>query len=150
MDRVFCAHLVSPVGQDEQSLGPLHPPAQVFDQIQAGLVRPVDILEYQDRRPWRFQQDLIQPGRRSQPVGSRIQQLEQDANQRYRAKEQALQEKLKDAEQKLQDLGRGGQKGTEVLTRERRREIWDTWLWLVVVLALAGTEWSLRKLWGLL
>jgi ABC-type uncharacterized transport system involved in gliding motility auxiliary subunit len=46
----------------------------------------------------------------------RIQEIEAEANQRYRAKEQALQEKLKDAEQKLQELGRGGQKGTEVLT----------------------------------
>jgi ABC-type uncharacterized transport system involved in gliding motility auxiliary subunit len=46
----------------------------------------------------------------------RIQEIEAEANQRYRAKEQALQEKLKDAEQKLQELGRGDQKGTEVLT----------------------------------
>ena len=46
----------------------------------------------------------------------RIQAIEAEANQRYRAKEQALQEKLKDAEQKLQDLGRGGQQGAEVLT----------------------------------
>jgi ABC-type uncharacterized transport system involved in gliding motility auxiliary subunit len=45
-----------------------------------------------------------------------IKEIEAEANQRYRAKEQALQEKLKDAEQKLQELGRGGQKGTEVLT----------------------------------
>ncbi len=53
----------------------------------------------------------------------KIQQIEQDANQRYRAKEQALQEKLKDAEQKLQDLGRGGQKGTEVLTPQQVQTI---------------------------
>ncbi len=45
-----------------------------------------------------------------------IQKKEAEANQRYRAKEMALQEKLKDAEQKLQELGRGAQKGTEVLT----------------------------------
>jgi ABC-type uncharacterized transport system involved in gliding motility auxiliary subunit len=53
----------------------------------------------------------------------RIQQLEQEANQRYRAKEQALQEKLKDAEQKLSELGRGGQKGTEVLTPQQMQTI---------------------------
>jgi ABC-type uncharacterized transport system involved in gliding motility auxiliary subunit len=53
----------------------------------------------------------------------KIQQIEQDANQRYRAKEQALQEKLKDAEQKLQELGRGGQKGTEVLTPQQVQTI---------------------------
>lgn len=52
-----------------------------------------------------------------------IQQLEQEANQRYRAKEQALQEKLKDAEQKLQELARGGQKGTEVLTPQQVQTI---------------------------
>jgi ABC-type uncharacterized transport system involved in gliding motility auxiliary subunit len=46
----------------------------------------------------------------------RIQEIEAEANQRYRAKEQTLQEKLKDAEQKLQELARGGQKGSEVLT----------------------------------
>jgi ABC-type uncharacterized transport system involved in gliding motility auxiliary subunit len=53
----------------------------------------------------------------------RIQQIEQDANQRYRAKEQALQEKLKDAEQKMQELGRGAQKGTEVLTPQQVQTI---------------------------
>jgi ABC-type uncharacterized transport system involved in gliding motility auxiliary subunit len=53
----------------------------------------------------------------------KIQQIEQEANQRYRAKEQALQEKLKDAEQKLQELGRGGQKGTEVLTPQQVQTI---------------------------
>jgi ABC-type uncharacterized transport system involved in gliding motility auxiliary subunit len=53
----------------------------------------------------------------------KIQQIEQEANQRYRAKEQALQEKLKDAEQKLQDLGRGAQKGTEVLTPQQVQTI---------------------------
>jgi len=45
-----------------------------------------------------------------------IKEIEAEANQRYRTKEQALQEKLKDLEQKLQEVGRGGQQGAEVLT----------------------------------
>ena len=53
----------------------------------------------------------------------KIQQIEQEANLRYRAKEQGLQEKLKDAEQKMQELGRGGQKGTEVLTPQQVQTI---------------------------
>jgi multidrug resistance efflux pump len=45
--------------------------------------------------------------------------METDADRRFRAKEQALQEKLKTTEQKLTELGRGQQGATEVLTREQ-------------------------------
>jgi ABC-type uncharacterized transport system involved in gliding motility auxiliary subunit len=45
-----------------------------------------------------------------------IKEIEAEANQRYRTKEQGLQEKLKDLETKLQEVGRGGQQGVEVLT----------------------------------
>ena len=38
----------------------------------------------------------------------------------------------------------------EVLVRERALEVWDTATLLLVILALAGGEWSLRKVWGLL
>jgi ABC-type uncharacterized transport system involved in gliding motility auxiliary subunit len=48
-----------------------------------------------------------------------IQRMETDANKRFRAKEQALQEKLKSTEQKLTELGRGKQGANEVLTREQ-------------------------------
>jgi ABC-type uncharacterized transport system involved in gliding motility auxiliary subunit len=53
----------------------------------------------------------------------RIQQMETDADRRFRAKEQALQEKLKTTEQKLTELGRGQQGATEVLTREQMETI---------------------------
>ncbi|MDB5569813.1 MAG: hypothetical protein JWN93_996 [Hyphomicrobiales bacterium] len=47
----------------------------------------------------------------------RIQKMETEADRRYRAKEQALQQRLKDTEQKLSELGRGGKEGSnEVLT----------------------------------
>lgn len=52
-----------------------------------------------------------------------IQQMETEANKKFRAKEQALQEKLKSTEQKLTELGRGQQTGTEVLTREQTETI---------------------------
>jgi ABC-type uncharacterized transport system involved in gliding motility auxiliary subunit len=47
-----------------------------------------------------------------------IQRMETEADRKFRAKEQALQEKLKSTEQKLTELGRG-QQGSEVLTREQ-------------------------------
>lgn len=49
----------------------------------------------------------------------RIQKMEAEANQRYSAKEQQLQARLKEAETKLQELGRGGQQGNEVLTPQQ-------------------------------
>jgi len=50
----------------------------------------------------------------------RIQQMEAEANARYSSKEQQLQARMKDAEQKLQDLGRGGKEGSnEVLTPQQ-------------------------------
>jgi ABC-type uncharacterized transport system involved in gliding motility auxiliary subunit len=52
-----------------------------------------------------------------------IQQMETDANRRFRAKEQALQERLKSTEQKLTELGRGQQGPNEVLTREQMQTI---------------------------
>lgn len=48
-----------------------------------------------------------------------IQKMEADANRRYAAKEQELQARLKEAETKLQELGRGGQQGNEVLTPQQ-------------------------------
>ena len=53
----------------------------------------------------------------------RIKEIEAQANERYRAKEMALQEKLKDLEQKLQEVGRGGQKASEVLTPKQMEMI---------------------------
>ncbi|MDF2118082.1 Gldg family protein [Roseiarcaceae bacterium H3SJ34-1] len=50
----------------------------------------------------------------------RIQTMEAEANARYSSKEQQLQARMKDAEQKLQDLGRGGKEGSnEVLTPQQ-------------------------------
>jgi ABC-type uncharacterized transport system involved in gliding motility auxiliary subunit len=50
----------------------------------------------------------------------RIQKMEAEANARYSSKEQQLQARMKDAEQKLQDLGRGGKEGSnEVLTPQQ-------------------------------
>jgi ABC-type uncharacterized transport system involved in gliding motility auxiliary subunit len=48
-----------------------------------------------------------------------IQRMELDANRKFRAKEQALQEQLKTTEQKLTELGRGQQGANEVLTKEQ-------------------------------
>lgn len=48
-----------------------------------------------------------------------IQRMETEADRKFRAKEQALQEKLKTTEQKLTELGRGQQGASEVLTREQ-------------------------------
>ncbi len=54
----------------------------------------------------------------------RIQRMEAEADQRFRAKEQALQQKLKETEQKLSELGRGGKEGTnEVLTPQQLETI---------------------------
>lgn len=52
-----------------------------------------------------------------------IQRMEVEADRKFRAKEQALQEKLKTTEQKLTELGRGEQGATEVLTREQMETI---------------------------
>lgn len=52
-----------------------------------------------------------------------IQRMETEADRKFRAKEQALQEKLKSTEQKLTELGRGDQGATEVLTREQMETI---------------------------
>jgi len=52
-----------------------------------------------------------------------IQKMETDANRRFRAKEQALQEKLKTTEQKLTELGRGQQGASEVLTPQQMETI---------------------------
>jgi ABC-type uncharacterized transport system involved in gliding motility auxiliary subunit len=52
-----------------------------------------------------------------------IQKMETDADRRFRAKEQALQEKLKTTEQKLTELGRGQQGGSEVLTPQQMETI---------------------------
>ncbi|MFN3891873.1 MAG: Gldg family protein [Beijerinckiaceae bacterium] len=52
-----------------------------------------------------------------------IQRMETEADRKFRAKEQALQEKLKNTEQKLTELGRGQQGATEVLTREQMETI---------------------------
>jgi hypothetical protein len=38
----------------------------------------------------------------------------------------------------------------QILSEEIRIEVWDGTAFLILFLALIGTEWSLRKLWGLL
>jgi ABC-type uncharacterized transport system involved in gliding motility auxiliary subunit len=53
----------------------------------------------------------------------RIQRMELEANRQFRAKEQALQQRLKETEQKLSDLGRGGQGANEVLTPQQMQTI---------------------------
>lgn len=52
-----------------------------------------------------------------------IQRMETEADRKFRAKEQALQERLKTTEQKLTELGRGQQGASEVLTREQMETI---------------------------
>ncbi len=53
----------------------------------------------------------------------RIKEIEAQANERYRAKELALQEKLKDLEQKVQEVGRSGQQASEVLNPKQMEMI---------------------------
>lgn len=67
-------------------------------------------------------------GLRSRSVSDRpfivVKALQQDAEARFRAKEQELQEKLKDTEKKLADLRRKDQNGQQqILTPEQNREI---------------------------